>query len=32
MDNTRRELVGMEDRKFPQKISFKPIGLIHSPF
>jgi len=32
MEITRRELVDLKDRKFPQKISFNPIGVIHSPF
>jgi tRNA-Thr(GGU) m(6)t(6)A37 methyltransferase TsaA len=32
MEITRRELHDFKDRKFPEKICFKPIGIIHTPF
>ncbi|MFW9865099.1 MAG: tRNA (N6-threonylcarbamoyladenosine(37)-N6)-methyltransferase TrmO [Candidatus Thorarchaeota archaeon] len=28
----KRELINLEDRKFPDEICFKPIGIIHTPF
>ncbi|MBY8984807.1 MAG: tRNA (N6-threonylcarbamoyladenosine(37)-N6)-methyltransferase TrmO [Candidatus Lokiarchaeota archaeon] len=27
-----RELIDLKDRKFPDDICFKPIGIIHTPF
>ncbi|MFX1304314.1 MAG: tRNA (N6-threonylcarbamoyladenosine(37)-N6)-methyltransferase TrmO [Promethearchaeota archaeon] len=27
-----RELIDFKDRKFPDQICFKPIGIIHTPF
>ena len=32
MEITKRELIDFKDRKFPEKICFKPIGIIHTPF
>jgi tRNA-Thr(GGU) m(6)t(6)A37 methyltransferase TsaA len=32
MEITRRELLDLKERKFPDTICFKPIGIIHSPF
>ena len=32
MEITKRKLYDFKDRKFPQKICFEPIGVIHSPF
>jgi tRNA-Thr(GGU) m(6)t(6)A37 methyltransferase TsaA len=32
MEITNRELINFKERKFPEKISFKPIGVIHTPF
>ncbi|MFX1349828.1 MAG: tRNA (N6-threonylcarbamoyladenosine(37)-N6)-methyltransferase TrmO [Promethearchaeota archaeon] len=32
MEITKRELINFKERKFPEKISFKPIGIIHTPF
>lgn len=32
MEITKRELINFKDRKFPDKICFKPIGIIHTPF
>ena len=32
MEITNREIKDIEKRKFPKEISFKPIGIIHTPF
>ena len=32
MEITKRELYDFKDRKFPEKICFSPIGIVHSPF
>jgi tRNA-Thr(GGU) m(6)t(6)A37 methyltransferase TsaA len=32
MEISNRELYNLEERKFPEKICFTPIGIIHSPF
>jgi len=32
MEITKRELFDFKQRKFPEKICFKPIGIIHTPF
>ncbi|MBD3342855.1 MAG: tRNA (N6-threonylcarbamoyladenosine(37)-N6)-methyltransferase TrmO [Candidatus Lokiarchaeota archaeon] len=32
MEITKRELKSFKERKFPKRIIFKPIGIIHSPF
>ena len=32
MEITKKELVKFKERKFPEKICFKPIGIIHTPF
>ncbi len=32
MEIINRELIDFKDRKFPEKICFKPIGIIHTPF
>ena len=32
MEITKRELKSFEDRKFPDKICFNPIGIIHTEF
>ncbi len=32
MEITKRELIDFKQRKFPEKICFKPIGIIHTPF
>ena len=32
MEITKRELINYKERKFPEEICFKPIGIIHSPF
>lgn len=32
MEIINRELINFEERKFPDKICFKPIGIIHTPF
>ena len=32
MEITKRELLTFKERKFPEKICFKPIGIIHSPY
>ncbi|MHA2390636.1 MAG: tRNA (N6-threonylcarbamoyladenosine(37)-N6)-methyltransferase TrmO [Promethearchaeota archaeon] len=32
MEILKRELINPEDRELPEKICFKPIGIIHSPF
>ena len=32
MEITNREIKDIEKRKFPKIISFKPIGIIHTPF
>lgn len=32
MEITKRELIDFNERKFPKEITFKPIGIIHTPF
>ncbi|NVM19888.1 MAG: tRNA (N6-threonylcarbamoyladenosine(37)-N6)-methyltransferase TrmO [Candidatus Lokiarchaeota archaeon] len=32
MEITNREIIDIDKRKFPEKICFKPIGIIHTPF
>jgi tRNA-Thr(GGU) m(6)t(6)A37 methyltransferase TsaA len=32
MDITNREIMNINERKFPEKICFKPIGIIRTPF
>ena len=32
MEITKRELIEFSERKFPDKVCFKPIGVIHTPF
>ncbi|MFX1599845.1 MAG: tRNA (N6-threonylcarbamoyladenosine(37)-N6)-methyltransferase TrmO [Promethearchaeota archaeon] len=32
MEITKRELIKFNERKFPEKVCFKPIGKIHTPF
>ena len=32
MEIINRELTDFKERKFPDKICFKPIGIIHTPF
>ena len=32
MDITKKDLKSLEDRKFPDKICFNPIGIIHTEF
>ncbi len=32
MEIINREIIDLKERKFPEEISFKPIGVIHSPF
>ena len=32
MEITKRELIEFSDRIFPEKICFKPVGIIHTPF
>jgi tRNA-Thr(GGU) m(6)t(6)A37 methyltransferase TsaA len=32
MEITKREIIDFKDRKFPEKICFRPIGVIHTPF
>lgn len=32
MEIKNRELIDFKERKFPEKICFKPIGKIHTPF
>ncbi|MBY8992433.1 MAG: tRNA (N6-threonylcarbamoyladenosine(37)-N6)-methyltransferase TrmO [Candidatus Lokiarchaeota archaeon] len=32
MEILDRELIDFKDRKFPLKVCFKPIGIIHTPF
>lgn len=32
MEIMKRELINLEDRKFPDEICFKPIGIIRTPF
>jgi len=32
MEISKRELISFKERKFPETISFRPIGLINSPF
>ncbi|MFX1389132.1 MAG: tRNA (N6-threonylcarbamoyladenosine(37)-N6)-methyltransferase TrmO [Promethearchaeota archaeon] len=32
MEITKREIYRFKERKFPEEICFKPIGVIHTPF
>lgn len=32
MEITKRKLINFKERKFPEKICFNPIGIIHTPF
>jgi len=32
MEITKRELIDFKDRKFPETICFKPVGIIHTEF
>ncbi|NVM16821.1 MAG: tRNA (N6-threonylcarbamoyladenosine(37)-N6)-methyltransferase TrmO [Candidatus Lokiarchaeota archaeon] len=32
MEISKRELISFKERKFPEDICFRPIGIIHSPF
>ncbi|MFX0002629.1 MAG: tRNA (N6-threonylcarbamoyladenosine(37)-N6)-methyltransferase TrmO [Candidatus Hodarchaeota archaeon] len=32
MEITNKALIDFKERKFPQEICFKPIGIIHTPF
>ncbi|MFW9969356.1 MAG: tRNA (N6-threonylcarbamoyladenosine(37)-N6)-methyltransferase TrmO [Candidatus Odinarchaeota archaeon] len=32
MEITKKEIIDFEERKFPEKIYFRPIGIIHTPF
>ena len=32
MEITKRELKNFQNRKFPEEVHFKPIGIIHAPF
>jgi len=32
MEITKKELHDFNERKFPEKICFNPIGIIHAPF
>ena len=32
MEISKRELINAKNRRFPDKICFNPIGIIHSPF
>ena len=32
MEITKRELYDFKDRKLPENICFKPIGIIHTEF
>ena len=32
MEIIKRELNDFKERKFPEKVCFKPIGIIHTPF
>ena len=32
MEILKRELKNFKERKFPEKICFKPIGMIHSDY
>lgn len=32
MEITKREIYNYKERKFPNEICFKPIGIIHTPF
>ncbi len=32
MEIMNREIINLKERKFPEKICFKPIGIIHTPF
>ncbi|MHA1149336.1 MAG: tRNA (N6-threonylcarbamoyladenosine(37)-N6)-methyltransferase TrmO [Promethearchaeota archaeon] len=32
MEIEKKELINLKDRKFPEEIILKPIGIIHTPF
>ncbi|MFX1503812.1 MAG: tRNA (N6-threonylcarbamoyladenosine(37)-N6)-methyltransferase TrmO [Promethearchaeota archaeon] len=32
MEINKRELISFKERKFPEDICFRPIGIVHSPF
>ena len=32
MEITKRELIDFKERKFPERVCFEPIGIIHSSF
>ncbi|MFX0049453.1 MAG: tRNA (N6-threonylcarbamoyladenosine(37)-N6)-methyltransferase TrmO [Candidatus Hermodarchaeota archaeon] len=32
MEIRKRELINFKERKFPENVCFRPIGIIHSPF
>lgn len=32
MEIINREIIDFKERKFPEEICFKPIGIIHTPF
>ena len=32
MEISERELISFKERKFPEKICFRPIGMVNSPF
>jgi tRNA-Thr(GGU) m(6)t(6)A37 methyltransferase TsaA len=32
MEISKRELISFKERKFPEDICFRPIGIVHSPF
>ena len=32
MEIIKREIKNIKERKFPEQITFKPIGIIHTPF
>ncbi len=32
MEIMNRELIDLNERKFPENVCFKPIGMIHTPF
>jgi len=32
MEIMNREIINQKERKFPEKVCFRPIGIIHTPF
>jgi len=32
MEITKREIYNLKERRFPEKVCFNPIGIIHTPF